>query len=75
MLAPAPTRYRWLSQGQDCRYAPAPGKGLDERRGESCRVLTLPGYKPTRAPKNALVEFADGFRAVVSAWSLRGVRR
>lgn len=66
------TRYRWLTLGRDYRYTIAPGKGLDERRGESCRVLVLPGYKPARAPKNVLVEFADGYRAVVSAWNLRG---
>lgn len=67
------TRYRWLTLGGECRYTIAAGKGLDERRGESCRVLVLPTYAG-KGPKNALVEFSDGLRVVCSAMNLRGLR-
>lgn len=68
----AVTRYRWLSLGQTCRYSAAPGKGLDTRRGQPCRVLTLP--RPGTRPANVRVEFPDGERHVVPSGVLKAMR-
>lgn len=63
-------RFRWLHEGEVYAYTIRPGKGLDERRGQPCWVLVVP-RGGRGGPKNALVEFQDGHRAIVSAWNLR----
>lgn len=64
-----PIKYRWLTQGEPYRYSAAPGKGLDARRGNLCRVITLP--RPGSKPANALVEFEDGVQHVVPSGVLK----
>lgn len=68
-----PQRYRWLTRGEVYKYSAAVGKGLDDRRGQFCRVLILP--KAGSKPANALVSFEDGTRHSVSTWSLRPNKR
>lgn len=70
--ADAPSRpacYRWLTVGETYCYRAAPGKGLDARRGEACRVITVPRSGST--PANVLVEFTDGERHVVNSGVLK----
>lgn len=62
--------FRWIRVGEGYRYQPRLGTGLDERRGESCTVRTI----ARRNPRNCLIEFADGYRAVCS-WGVLGKLR
>ena len=65
-----PDVYRWLRTGHIYTYRAAVGKGLDERRGQACKLLTIGNG---RGPRNCLVEFADGVRVVCSWGVLRDV--
>jgi hypothetical protein len=63
-----PQRYRWLTVGELYIYSARPGKGDDARRGQRCRVLTVPRGG---GPGNARVVFADGYVAIVPAGVLK----
>jgi len=63
-----PQRYRWLTVGAFYTYIARPGKGDDARRGQRCRVVTVPRGG---GPGNAPVVFDDGHVAVVPAGVLR----
>ena len=60
----------WIRVGDDYRYQPRPGTGLDDRRSESCTVRII----ARRNPRNCLVEFADGYQ-VVCSWGVLGKLR
>lgn len=62
-------RYRWLSLGETYRYSAAAGRGLDDRRGQPCTVLTLP--RSGTQPANVRVRFEDGVVHVVPSGVLR----
>ena len=40
-MLPPPQVFRWIRVGDDYRYQPRPGTGLDDRRGESCTVRII----------------------------------
>lgn len=61
------TRTTWSALGGSGR-ASASHKTLPERNGQPCRVLCA-GRGP--GPRNILVEFADGFKAVSIRYSVR----
>jgi hypothetical protein len=63
---PPTTAYRWIRVGEDYRYSPRAGTGLDDRRGESCTVRVIGRGS---GPRNCLVEFADGVM-VVCNWGV-----
>ena len=65
----APQKYRWLTVGAFYTYVAKVGKGNDNRRGQRCKVLTVPGG----GPGNAHVVFDDGYIAIVPAGVLRRV--
>lgn len=65
-------KYRWLTEGHSYRYSAAPGKGCDDLRGQTCRVLSLP--RPGSKPANALVEFGNGERHIVPTGVLKAVK-
>lgn len=64
-----PCKYRWLIEGEWYRYGPKEGKGDDTRRLQTVRVITLP-YPGTK-PANVLVEFENGYQAIVPSGVLR----
>lgn len=68
-----PRRYRWLVEGQLYRYGPKGGKGDEIRRGQPCRVVTLP--RSGTRPANVRIEFADGQLAIVPSGVLRPLLR
>jgi len=70
VVLPAPHAFRWIRVGEDYRYQPRPGTGLDDRRGESCTVRII----ARKNPRNCLVEFADGHRVVCNWGVLRALR-
>lgn len=62
-------KYRWLTLGHKYVYQPKIGKGDDARRLSICTVRILP--RAGSKPANALVEFSDGYQAVVPTGVLR----
>lgn len=66
-----PTRYRWLTEGQEYIYGPKAGKGDDARRGTVCTVLTLP--RPGTKPANVSVRWPDGHTTIVPSGVLRRI--
>lgn len=65
----SPQRYRWLTVGDAYTYVAKHGKGDDERRGQRCKVITVP--RTGGGPGNARVLFDDGHIAIVPAGVLR----
>ncbi|WP_146237369.1 hypothetical protein [Deinococcus yavapaiensis] len=64
-------KYRWLTVGETYAYRAALGRGLDERRGQSCTILTLP--KPGTRPANVRVRFEDGVVHIVPSGVLKAI--
>lgn len=71
MTLPPLVAFRWIRLGEDYRYQPRPGTGLDDRRGESCTVRII---GRAGGPRNCLVEFADGHQHVCN-WGVLGLLR
>ena len=65
---------RWVHDKMDAneyRFIYHKRDGLQERRGQHCRVIAR-GTGP--GPRNKLIEFQDGFRCVTTFYGVRRVR-